>query len=125
MYLLRWRLDWLHGKKKYGHWGREAHPNDFDNLAWRHSKRQLSRAFIERKNIVTKEISIAAEIEGVDFCMFQWMGRLKFKGPGQYVPTIIGLQLVCRDQCICVMNDGEIHTLPKLSTPEKHFHFGK
>ena len=124
MYLLRWRLIYKSGKEKMGRWGKEADPEDLENMAWRQTKAGLSKALIEGKNPLTRETTVLVECDGPDFCMFQWVGKVAFKGPGAYRPFIIGLQINCRSEVVKVLNSGEIiHEAKPL--PDKHFHFGR
>ena len=125
MYLVRWKLIWTSGKVLYGRWGKEADRGDTENQAWCQNKEGLAHAMIEKKNLLTREVTVAASIAGADFCNFEWMGRITFRGKfGEFKPTIVGINLVCRDGVIEVHNDGAVKNRAK-TLPDNMFHYGK
>ena len=125
LYLVRWKLIWSSGKVLYGRWGKEADRGDTENQAWCQNKEGLAHAMIEKKDLVTKETTIAAQISGPDFCNFEWMGRITFRGKfGEFKPAIVGLTMVCRSDVVEVYNDGTVRHRAKV-LPDNMFHYGK
>lgn len=125
-YLLRWRYDFLSHKPKYGQWDREA--NLMTDMACFNLKEGLIRASVEGKDIKTREIVTLAEVDGHDFCLFQWMAvasggsAFNLKGTHELVKKNVGLKLVSRDYFIEVYKTGLVQ---KLARPDedKKFHY--
>lgn len=125
-YLLRWRYDFTAHNPKYGQWDREA--SLMTDMACYNLKSGLLRASIEGKDIVTREIVTLAEVDGHDFCLFQWMAiasggsAFNLKGSHEMVKKNIGLKLVARDFFYEVYKTGLVQ---KLVRPEedKKFHY--
>jgi len=107
-FLLRWNLEYLDGRKKFGMW---SHPGEFDTeKAWCQTKENLLRATIVGKNFLSREIITLAECPGVDFVNFQWIAAGVQRGirPTGTVPwRVIGLMIVSRDQKSKVYDNGE------------------
>ncbi len=122
MQLVRWRLTWHSGKDIVGRWSKDAEQDD--EQAWSHSKDGLAHAIIETKNIRTKEIKVVASIGGQDFCNFEWINFVKYRGPAVYKPTIMGLNLVCREDVVSIFMDGHVEHKKK-TLPDEIFHYGK
>jgi hypothetical protein len=125
-YMLRWRYDFLSNPTKYGQWDREA--NLMSDMACFNLKEGLVRASIEGKDIETREIKTLAEVDGHDFCLFQWMAiasggsAFNLKGSHEMVKKNIGLKLVSRDKFIEVYKTGLVQTLDR-PVEDKNFHY--
>ena len=126
MYLVRWKLIWSSGKVRAGRWSKAAEKDDTEGQAWCQSKEGLATAMIETKDPATKEISVATSIGGQDFCNFEWMGKVTFKGKfGQFKPVIMGLSMVTRNEIVEVyVDDGAVKVRPKV-LPDNIFAYGK
>lgn len=124
-YLLRWRYDFIAYNSKYGQWDREA--SIMTDMAAFNQKPGLIRASIEGKDIRTREIKTLAEVDGFDFCLFQWMAIASSSGSGikssyQMVKKNIGLKLVTRNHFIEVYKSGVTKKILR-TEEDKKFHF--
>ena len=116
--LLRWKLVYQSGIVRVGHWSRDV---DRDQ-AWLKSKEGLAHAFIESKH--EDKIIIMAGVKGEDFCNFEWIQTVTYRGPQRYRPTIIGINLVCRDTVLSVYANGHAEKNQK-RLPDNLFRYGK
>ena len=112
---------WHSGKEMIGRWSKDC---ETDQQAWRQSKDGLAHAIIESKHIKSREIKVMAAIGGADFCNFEWIQFVKYRGPAKYKPTIMGLNLVCREDVVSIFMDGHVEHKKK-TLPDEIFHYGK
>ena len=118
-YRLRWRLEYLDGKKtQYGGWN--AASQDIKQMAAFKNKDHLARAVIEGEKVGQWVIYPLVEVDGHNFASFEWrvaltapsfLGRSKMDS---YTASgdVIGMSILTRDKKITVFVDGQVQTRP-------------
>lgn len=125
-YLVTWRFDFSGDKpSRVGMWSMPAVLQS--DMAAYVNKEGLIRASIQVKNCATREVTTLAEVDGWDFCNFEWIaqGRLP-GGPGfgskQLQSQVVGLRLRARDSLYEVFTNG--HVLKRVRREDdKKFHY--
>lgn len=121
-WLLRWRFD-LPKSTKCGLWCSSGNTNE--DKACFVNKEGLIRASIEGKNVKNRSLKSFCEIDGPNFCNFEWVGATAIPGVSggfKVQSKIIGLTLVSRDFRTTVYIDGRIEVKPR-TEQDKKFHY--
>lgn len=110
-YLVTWRFDFSGDKpSKVGMWSMPATLKS--DMAAYVNKEGLIRASIAAKNIQTREIITLAEVDGWDFCNFEWIAQGRIPGPGfglkQLQSQVVGLRLRTRDYLFEAFTNGHV-----------------
>lgn len=102
MFLLRWGFEYLNGTRKTGMWSNPGHRDDLATKAWCHNK-NVRYAFIEAKNVQTREVKEVVRCDGQKFRNFQWIAvRHLFSGATKQV----GISLLSSDESVDVLANG-------------------
>lgn len=123
MFLLRWRFDFSDGKpSRFGMWSRPATRRE--DMAAYVNKTGLTRAAIEAKHIITREIVTVAECDGHDFITFQWLSSARFSGIGHQLLSqqVYGLRLVSRDNFYDATVNGALNIVAR-PEDQKNFNY--
>ncbi len=92
------------------------------------NKEGLVRASIEAKHMVSREIVTLAEVDGWDFCNFEWIAQGRISGVGSGIGSkrlqgqILGLRLRARESCYECFIDGSVLKRVR-SEEDKQFHY--
>jgi len=123
-WLLRWRFDFISHPMKAGQWDRSA--TLMSDMACYNMKEGLVRASIEAKDIQTREVKTIIEVDGHNFCNFQWIAITRspaiLHGAMNIRGTNVGLRLIARESSFEVYKDGTI-TIKERSEEDKKFNF--
>lgn len=113
-YLLRWVFVYSdHKPIKRGLW---SYPGDHNaDFAWAQSKENLLVAYVEGKDIQTKELVRLAECPGCDFVNFSWIRmsvtkNIAIKGSQVLPGREIGMMLTTRDRQIKIYDTGYVES---------------
>jgi hypothetical protein len=123
-WLLRWRYDFISHPVKYGQWDRSA--TLMTDMACYNLKEGLIRASIEAKDILTREIKTIVEVDGQNFCNFQWIAITR--SPAIHSGTMnirannVGLRLIGRYTSFEVYKDGTV-VMKERSIEDQKFNF--
>lgn len=114
--LVRWRFVFNDNRPdKVGMWS--AHGNDESTWAWCHNRENLSKAIIETKDFISREIKQVVVCDGWNFVNFQWVGGVSINPmnvkAGNGRSAILGLTLLTRDKKVTVRIDGKISTIDR------------
>jgi hypothetical protein len=124
-YLLTWRFDFSGDKpSKYGMWSMPAILQS--DMAAFVNKEGLVRASIQAKDVATREITTLAEVDGWDFCNFEWIAQGRIPGPGfgskPLQGQVVGLRLRARESSFECFVDGSVFVRGR-SEADKKFHY--
>lgn len=123
LYLLRCGFEYRQGTSWRSMWNSSG--EHAANQAWAQNREGIKRAFIEIKNLQTKELILAAECPGWDFCNFQWAAMVGVTGSNLNRPlkaTNVGLVMRTREQILSVFVDGS-HRIDPRSETDKSINF--
>lgn len=124
-YMVRWRFDFADKPTKVGFWGRAGDQKTGEGLAAFVNKEGLVRASIEGKDMNGGAIKTLIEVDGHDFCNFQWMAAAKYAlGAGDQVcpMRLLGMKLISRDFEFWTFPTGLVHREPR-TVEDKSFHY--
>ena len=110
-YALRWVLEYSDGRRKPGLWGQSTE-NQADQ-AWCQPRKGLTRAVIEGKNILTREIVRLVDCPAEDFRVFQWVATASInpfgiRGTVKPQSRLMGLKILTRYKEFQVLGDGKV-----------------
>ena len=122
-YMVRWRYDFADKPTRYGYWSRPG--VGVEGSAWCANGPGLIRAAVEGKDANGGAIRTLHEVDGHDFCNFQWMAAALYGvgGGDQVCPSkLLGMKLVSRDFEYWVFSTGLVHKEPR-TAEDKSFHY--
>ena len=138
---LRWCFAYYGRKDKIGMWDKSGEfipgLNLIDqSVAWCQTKENLDVAYIEIKNLKTREIKKVVTCAGWDFINFDWsaitpmpLSKSNFNEGRQHIITgvIYGLVMVTRDKRVTVLRNGKIEIRDRTASEKtlKYSGFGK
>lgn len=124
-YMVRWRFDFAKRPSAVGFWGRPGDQKTGEGLAAFANKEGLIRASIEGKDMNGGAIKTLIEVDGHDFCNFQWMAAAKYAlgGGHQVCPMkLLGMKLISREFEYWAFPTGLVHREPR-PEEDKNYHY--
>lgn len=124
-YMVRWRFDFLDKPTKVGFWGRPGDQKTGEGMAAFANGSGMVRAAIEGKDCGGGAIRTLVEVDGHDFCNFQWMAAAKYAlgGGHQVLPVkLLGMKLVSREYEYWAFATGLVHREPR-TEQDKSYHY--
>jgi len=124
-YTVRWRFDFANSPTKVGFWGTPGNQKTGEGLAAFQNKSGLIRASIEGRDLQGGAVKTLVEVDGHDFCNFQWMAAAKYAlgGGDQVCPMkLLGMKLISRDFEYWVFPTGLVHREPR-TAEDKSYHY--
>jgi hypothetical protein len=117
-FLLRWRLEYRDRPPKYSIWNMSGIAQS--DQAWCQTRNGLSRAIIEAKDLVTREIKVIVDCPADIFRLFQWIAiqKLDFKSTRKDARNV-GIALVTNDLRIEAYEWGQVIQRPLINGEQK------
>ena len=119
-YRLRWRMDFKNRPSAIGMW--DIDPPDIKQKACFQMREGLIRAAVEGKHQITREVVTLAEVDGWDFCNFQWLALWQGNPGGGGYQRHYGLAIQSRDWIIEVRFNGQVFRESR-SEEDKKYHY--
>ncbi len=136
LFSLRWGFAYRGRRNKYGMWDKSGTyikglKHIDQTVAWCQTKENLTVAYIEVKNLKTREVKKIVACDGHNFVNFEWSAITPLPMPGKVeikvAGEIYGLVLVTRDERITVLRNGKVEVRKRTESEQtlQYSGFGK